>query len=304
MWTVLLVEDEVFVRESVRRIVDWHSLGFDVIGEAGNGEDALALIRQQRPDLVICDILMPKMNGVEVLKRVREDEIDSRFIMLSCLSDFEYVRQAMEYGASNYILKLSMNVQSLMDSLVKVDSELRKRHKHEARQSASADGPGGKPSGYEEERLGTEAGVVASDESGAAATGPDGPAAGLQAPLPARTGHKEVDKLIRYMAENYRSIISLKTLAAQVAMDEKYISTLFKKKTGINVIHYLHQLRITEAKRRLEQSALPVSEIGLQVGYENDNYFIKIFKRFTGMTPNTYRSQFNGRRQWPPASQP
>ncbi|WP_159881001.1 response regulator [Paenibacillus puerhi] len=265
MWTVLLVEDEVFVRESVRRIVDWHSLGFDVIGEAGNGEEALALIEQHRPHLVICDILMPKMNGVEVLKRVREADIDCRFIMLSCLSDFEYVRQAMEFGASNYILKLSMNVQSLMDALVKVDAELRKRPKREGGREADA--------GYQE-------------------GGPPARASDLPSSLQAETGHKEVDKLILYMKENYRSIISLKTLAGQVAMDEKYISTLFKKKTGTNVIQFLHQLRIEEAKLRLEQTSLSVSEIGLQVGYENDNYFIKIFKRFTGLTPNTYRSRF------------
>lgn len=283
MWTVLLVEDEVFVRESVRRIVDWQRLGFDVIGEAGNGEEALAMIKRQRPDLVICDILMPRMDGVEVLKRVREAEIESRFIMLSCMSDFEYVRQAMEHGASNYILKLSMNVQSLMDALVKVDAELRKRK--------------AKPQETPPSSAGAAEGDTAPpgpvDEPPAAASGPGdrGEPDDPMTPV-ARTGHKEVDKLIDYMEANYRSIISLRTLAGQVAMDEKYISTLFKKKTGVNVIHYLHQLRIAEARRRLEQSSLSVSEIGLQVGYENDNYFIKIFKRFTGVTPNTYRSRF------------
>ncbi|MEK8127600.1 response regulator [Paenibacillus filicis] len=286
MWTVLLVEDEVFVRESVRRIVDWHSLGFDVIGEAGNGEEALELIRSLQPDLVICDILMPRLNGVEVLRQVREAELDSRFIMLSCLSDFEYVRQAMELGASNYILKLSMNVQSLMDALVKVESELGKRRRQaglpsstgrEGHDAASAAAPQG-------EQGRDPAGELGHDKLSG---GPN-----REGELEAETGHKEVDKLILYMKENYRSIISLRTLAGLVAMDEKYISTLFKKKTGTNVIQYLHQLRITEAKRRLEQSNLPVAEIGMRVGYENDNYFIKIFKRFTGLTPNTYRNRF------------
>jgi len=281
MWSVLLVEDEIFVRESVRRIVDWQSLGFDVVGEAGNGEEAFAFLEQRRPDLVICDILMPKMNGVDVLKRAREADIDSRFIMLSCLGDFEYVRQAMEYGASNYILKLSMNVQSLVDALVKVDAELRKR---------LADG--------RREAIGVAVGTEGQEASaGQAAEDGREPAAPGQsesvALLRADTGHQEVDKLLLYMKENYRSFISLKTLANHVSMDEKYISTLFKKKTGTNIIYYLHQLRIAEAKRRLEQSRLPVSEIGLQVGYENDNYFIKMFKRFTGMTPNAYRGQFS-----------
>jgi len=250
MWTVLLVEDEVFVRESVRRIVDWNSLGFEVIGEAGNGAEALDFIREYRPNLVICDILMPKMNGVELLRRVREMGFDSRFIMLSCLSDFDYVRQALEYGASNYILKLSMKVQSLMDALVKVSAELRRQYaEHHATPNVSEN--------RQEE-----------------------------------TGHPEVDKLIRYLKEHYKSDISLKTLAAHVSMDEKYVSTLFKKKTGINVIQYLHQLRIDEAKRLLERTDMTVSEIGDRVGYENDNYFIKMFKRFTNFTPNAYRMRF------------
>lgn len=249
MWTVLLVEDEVFVRESVRRIVDWNSLGFEVIGEAGNGIEALAFIEQHRPSLVICDILMPKMNGVELLRQVREKEIESRFIMLSCMSDFEYVRQAMEYGASNYILKLSMKVQSLMDALAKVDLELRKQ----------------KPA------LGDQLGELGLRQS--------------------QSGHPEVDKLIQYMSEHYRRNISLHDLAVYVSMDEKYVSTLFKKKTGINVIQHIHRLRIQEAKQMLAHTDLTIAEIGVRVGYENDNYFIKTFKRFTDLTPNAYRVQ-------------
>lgn len=259
MWTVLLVEDEVFVRESVRRIVDWQSLGFNVIGEAGNGEEALGFIEQHLPDLIICDILMPKMNGVEPLQRVRELEIGSRFIMLSCLSDFDYVRKALEYGASNYILKLSMNVQSLMDALVKVEVELSKQQ----------------------------------------ASGLLIPPLRIDTPQQTDTGHREVDKLISYMKENFRSMISLRMLAEHVSMDEKYISTLFKKKTGTNVIQFLHQLRIDEARRLLEQSNMTISEIGTQVGYENDNYFIKIFKRFTALTPNSYRSRTRLRGELP-----
>lgn len=253
MWTVLLVEDEVFVRESVRRIVDWESMGFTVIGEAGNGEEALEIIREQGPDLVISDILMPKMNGVELLRQVREEGSESLFIMLSCMSDFEYVRQAMEYGASNYILKLSMKVQSLMDALMKVDAELRKREMKQVQGERT-------PQETTQELL-------------------------------EKTGHAEVDKLISYLKEHYGQEISLKLLAGQVSMDEKYVSTLFKKKTGMNILQFMHTLRIEESKRLLLQTDLTVSEIGTRAGYENDNYFIKMFKRFTGLTPSVFRIQ-------------
>lgn len=129
MWKVLLVEDEVFVRESVREIIAWEELGFTVSGEAGNGAEALEIIREDTPDLVISDIVMPEMDGVELLRRTREEGFDSRFVMLTCMNDFENVRQAMEYGASNYILKLSMSVNSLRDTLRKISGELEKNRK-------------------------------------------------------------------------------------------------------------------------------------------------------------------------------
>ncbi len=124
MWTVLLVEDEVFVRESIRELIEWEKLGFSVIGEASNGEEALRIMKENEPDLVISDILMPIMDGIELLKTAKENGFEGLFLMLSCLNEFEYVRQAMEYGASNYILKLSMSVQSLREALGKLNVEL------------------------------------------------------------------------------------------------------------------------------------------------------------------------------------
>lgn len=95
-----------------------------VIGESGNGTEALELITRDKPDLVLADIVMPGLNGIELLKQTRQAGLNTKFIMLTCMGEFEYVRQAMEYGASNYILKLSMSVGSLRDTLRKVSAEL------------------------------------------------------------------------------------------------------------------------------------------------------------------------------------
>ncbi|MFC5702699.1 response regulator [Cohnella faecalis] len=124
MWKVLLVEDEMFVRESIKMIVNWEELGFTILGEANNGEEALQLLKDKHFDLVITDIKMPVMDGVELLKQARELDLNCKFIMLSCLNEFEYVRQALEFGASNYILKLSMSITSLVESLTKIKAEL------------------------------------------------------------------------------------------------------------------------------------------------------------------------------------
>ncbi|UOK65821.1 response regulator [Paenibacillus sp. OVF10] len=85
MWKVLLVEDEVFVRESVREIISWEELGFTVIGESGNGTEALAMIIQDTPDLVLTDIVMPGMDGLELLKQTRQAGLKTKFVMLTCM---------------------------------------------------------------------------------------------------------------------------------------------------------------------------------------------------------------------------
>ncbi|RAV21419.1 helix-turn-helix domain-containing protein [Paenibacillus contaminans] len=124
MWTVFLVEDESFVREAIRETVDWERHGFCVTGEAGNGREALAAILELKPDVVIADIVMPDMDGIELLKETRKAGIRSRFIMLTAMNHFDYARDALQYGAYNYLLKLSLNDDILLENLARIKGEL------------------------------------------------------------------------------------------------------------------------------------------------------------------------------------
>ncbi|MDF2935413.1 MAG: two-component system response regulator [Paenibacillaceae bacterium] len=124
MWKVLLVEDETFVRRKLRKLVNWEELGYTVCGEAANGQEALEQMKTLRPDLVLADIAMPVMNGLELLEASREAGLDSKFIMLTCMNEFEYARRALELGASGYILKLSMSITGLQEALAKAGAEL------------------------------------------------------------------------------------------------------------------------------------------------------------------------------------
>ncbi|WP_164716563.1 helix-turn-helix domain-containing protein [Paenibacillus whitsoniae] len=124
MWTVLLVEDEGFVREAIRETVDWEGHGFCVAGEAGDGREALSAILALKPDVVIADIVMPGMDGIELLKEARKAGIRSRFIMLTAMSHFDYARDALQYGAFNYLLKLSLDDEVLLDNLARIKGEL------------------------------------------------------------------------------------------------------------------------------------------------------------------------------------
>ncbi|GGD80062.1 response regulator transcription factor [Paenibacillus nasutitermitis] len=481
MWKVLLVEDELFVRESIKMIVNWEELGFTILGEADHGAEALRLLQEMHFDLVITDIKMPVMDGVELLKRARAHDLNCKFIMLSCLNEFEYVRQALEYGASNYILKLSMSVSSLVESLSKIKSELEVRNQFadqkinsyygqiwrsineldqdehvpsviselqhfnltivsvirgeerwgaqeykqalpfiqfrctEATHLYHSDGlttvfvwhkPGivivEAPAAYQKyaivyatdihhsklnmqwkrliQQLGSAwyegtKGVFSVDDIEYKESAPyfawrkkrelvssfekgeekrcyelvdeiwmdmrnshltmidakriaadvdytlysmiqkgshnqsalfdardheelkQAMITKLHAYLEAYnqtqpaiiTDHPEVNKVIAYINENFHKEISVKSMAALISMDENYFSSLFKTKTKESLITYVHHLRINKAMFYLTQTDLTINQISDQVGFNNINYFNRIFKRITGTTPSQYR---------------
>lgn len=106
MLTVLLVDDEIFFRQGLRAIVDWESCGFQVIGEEDNGEDAYHFIMRENPDLVITDIRMPEVDGLQLIhKVVQEQKLKTKFIIVSGYDEFKYAQQAVKYGVCDFLLK-------------------------------------------------------------------------------------------------------------------------------------------------------------------------------------------------------
>lgn len=100
---VLVADDEPHIRALISMIIS--SLGGDVVAEAGDGEQALRLFELHRPDMVLLDINMPKVDGLHVLKKIMEASPDTMVVMLTSLNSTEVVKQCLERGARNYILK-------------------------------------------------------------------------------------------------------------------------------------------------------------------------------------------------------
>ena len=105
MVNILLVDDERVILEGISGFVNWSKLGAKLAGTARNGIEALEWIMTHKPDIVITDIRMPGLDGLQLIERVREQGLQIRFIMLSGYSDFEYARSAMRYGVKHYLLK-------------------------------------------------------------------------------------------------------------------------------------------------------------------------------------------------------
>ena len=105
MYRVLIVDDEPIFRLGIQSCVDWDKMGYRVVGEAENGQKAVQMMEQLQPDLVFLDIRMPVMDGIEVLRWTKEHQPDTEIVVLSCLNEYEYVRQAMRLGALDYLFK-------------------------------------------------------------------------------------------------------------------------------------------------------------------------------------------------------
>ena len=105
MLKVLIVDDEEVVRRGIRLGVDWDSLGCAVAGEAANGEEGLEAARRCAPELIITDVRMPRMDGIEMMQRLREEGCTARVIVLTAYNEFDYARSALRFGASDYLLK-------------------------------------------------------------------------------------------------------------------------------------------------------------------------------------------------------
>ena len=105
LYKVILVDDEEEVREAIRKRIDWESIGFTVAGTAENGEEALELAEAEEPDVVMTDIQMPFMDGLTMLKKLKEKLPDLRSVIFSGYDDFEYAKEAIRLEAEEYILK-------------------------------------------------------------------------------------------------------------------------------------------------------------------------------------------------------
>ncbi|MGN1187174.1 MAG: response regulator [Lachnospiraceae bacterium] len=131
METVLIADDEKNIREGIKCIIDWEALGFTVCGEAGNGEEALKQIMALRPGLVLLDIKMPKLSGLEVVENAREQGYNGKFLILSGFSDFKYAQTAIRLGVDNYITK-PIDEDELVEAVRRIGEEIKTAKENES----------------------------------------------------------------------------------------------------------------------------------------------------------------------------
>ena len=244
---LLVVDDEMVILHGIVKIIREGKTPFTRIESALDAYEALNVMADFTPDLIITDIHMPEMNGLELIQEVKERRLCDRFIILTGHDEFEYARQALRHQVIDYLLK-PINKTELLDLLRQVAKTI-----------------------MDEKRDGEEE---------------------------AQTDSRycvHVEKILRYIDQHYHRDLSLDQCSELTGLHPNYISQLFRKETGVTFVQYLHHLRVEKAKELLKRDRnLPVQVIGSQVGFENPQHFMKVFKKITGCTPGTYREKLAG----------
>lgn len=125
MFKILIAEDEMLVRLGLKNSVQWHRYDMRVVADAANGQIAWEQYQTLKPDIVITDVKMPVMDGLELIRRIREENTQTKIIILSCVEEFDVARKAVALGVSDYILKASMTEDDIGSVLEKVSEQLR-----------------------------------------------------------------------------------------------------------------------------------------------------------------------------------
>ena len=131
MKRVLIVDDDFLVRTYLKQMIDWEKQGFYIVGDAKNGRAALEILQRDGADILIADVSMPIMDGIELTRNVKKIAPRAHILILSCHDDFVYVKEAMKLGIDDYLLKNDLSEETLLDALNKIsfDAEFLKSAK-------------------------------------------------------------------------------------------------------------------------------------------------------------------------------
>lgn len=124
MYKIMIVDDEMLVRIGVKSLINWQELGFEIVAEASNGQNAYEKYVALKPDIVITDIKMPKQDGIWLAKKIKENNPNTEIIFLTCYDDFSFAKEAIRLKVADYILKAEMEEEELKKILLEKKKKL------------------------------------------------------------------------------------------------------------------------------------------------------------------------------------
>lgn len=248
MLKVVIVEDEELLRKGLVFTFNWQAMGCVVIGEADNGLTGQQLIERLKPDIVITDIKMPKMDGLSMLSQLKHLDFES--LVMSGFEEFDYAKRALELKVTKYLTK-PIDESELRSALMELKPkiEIKRQIKHMSQ---------------EQEPL----------------------LADLNQPALHYDAYTQ--KAIRFIQANYASRIRLSDVADAAGVSVGYISKVFKETTSYSINDYLNRFRITKALEYLQSDEYKLFEIANLCGFSEYKYFHHVFTHYLNCAPNVY----------------
>lgn len=128
MWKLVIADDEPKIRRGIENILNWSEFGIEIVGQAEDGEIALEIIKENRPDIILLDINMPFLNGLDLLQKLKEIGNNGIVIIISGYDDFSYAQKALQFNVFDYILK-PVSKKNIEEIIIKVTNKLIERGK-------------------------------------------------------------------------------------------------------------------------------------------------------------------------------
>ncbi|AIQ48368.1 AraC family transcriptional regulator [Paenibacillus sp. FSL R7-0273] len=259
MLKVLLVDDEAPILNNLNRVLPWQEMGMEVAGMARSGMEALRIAEEEAPDLVLCDIRMPVMDGLTFVGKLREMGLESEVLLLSGYQEFDYAREAIRLGVKEYICK-PIHYEELGNKVRNIGAQIRNRQ-------------------YKDKLYNS---IPLFQEL---------PAAGE---TPKKTPEQLMNQAVKYISERLNHDLGIEEVAGKIGISSSYFCLLFKNRFAVTFVEYVTQQRIEAAKFMLASTDKSIAAISAGVGYQERRYFTKVFQKQTGMTPKEYRDRSAG----------
>ncbi|MWV43386.1 response regulator [Paenibacillus sp. HJL G12] len=251
---ILVVDDEPRTREGIRKTLEMWSSGGYRIEVASSGMEALAWLDAHEASLIITDIRMPEMSGLELVGRLCGLPHPPVVIIISGHSDFEYAHSALKFGVMDYLLK-PLDKTKLVQA---VETALEREAWNDRMEKMQK---------LVDPKL-------------------------LETVQEEKVYSPQVQKALQYVDEHLQESVSLRETAEHLHMNASYFSVHFKEQTGLTFSDYITRSRIQRAKQLLTSTRLSVAEIAQQAGYQTSKYFVKVFRAMENVSPGQYRQQW------------
>lgn len=251
MYKLLIVDDEPLIRRGIKSLANLASIGISEIIEGQSGEEAVEMVETHRPELIIMDINMPRMDGLTAAGIIKEKYPEIFIVILTGYDYFEYAQTAIRAKVDDYILK-PISKSDIEIVLTKIVSLLHEREKRAEYEKLSDD----------------EMIVVEGDNNMTDLVG----------------------IITEYMKKNmYSPDHSLAKMANDIGFNSSYLSGIVKQIYGVPFQDYVNKKRMERAKLLLLSTPMKNYEVAESIGMEDVNYFVTKFKKAWGVTPKQYR---------------